>query len=218
VSAAIACLLCLLGCLAAGTAGAQSPEPRQSPEPAPAPPPPAPAGARPPARSAPPLDAPSVRELVRMVLRAARHIDADRVQLLVRRARLSGLMPTLRFSSRRGLRQDLSSSSSSEVERLAAAVADDLSFEASLTFELPRLVFAPEEVRLLSVERWLAGDLRRLLEEAIKLYFQRRKLMLERERAAAPDADLEIAIAEQEALLDALTGGAFTKQLARPSR
>jgi hypothetical protein len=201
--AARSLLLCLLGWIGASSAGAQAP---------------APAGAKPPPRSTARPAGPSVRELLRMVLRAARHIDADRVQALVRRARLSGLVPTLRASSRRGLRQDLSSSSSSEVERLAAAVADDLSFEAALSFELPRLVFAPEEVRLLSVERWLAGDQRRLIEEAIRLYFQRRKLLLERERAAVPDAELEIAIAELEALLDALTDGAFTKQLARPER
>lgn len=197
-------LLCLLGWLGTGAASAQAP---------------APASAKPPARATPTRPTgPSVRELVHMVLRAARHIDADRVQALVRRARLSGLMPTLRASSRRGLRQDLSSSSSSEVERLAAAVADDLSFEAALSFELPRLIFAPEEVRLLSVERWLAGDQRRLIEEAIRLYFQRRKLIVERERGVTPDAELEIAIAELEALLDALTDGAFTKQLARPER
>jgi hypothetical protein len=196
-------LLCLLGSIGANAAAAQAPAP-VGPKPVP----------RAPARAS----GPSVRELVRMVLRAARHIDADRVQALVRRARLSGLMPTLRASSRRGLKQDLSSSSSSEVERLASAVADDLSFEAVLSFELPRLVFAPEEVRLLSVQRWLAGDQRRLVEEAIRLYFQRKKLVLERERAASPDPELELAIAELEALLDALTDGGFTRELARQQR
>jgi hypothetical protein len=186
--------------LAAGPAAAQSSAP-------------APAAAQSPPRVP---RTPSVRELVRMVLRAARHIDAGRIQALVRRARLSGLMPALRASARRGLSQDLSSSSSSDVQRQAAAVADDLNFEAALTFDLPRLVFAPEEVRLISVERWLAADQRRLVEEAIRLYFQRRKLLLERDRSPAPDAELEIAIAELEALLDALTDGAFSKALAKP--
>jgi hypothetical protein len=196
-------LLGLLGFLGASGATAQAP---------------APAGAKPVTRAPARGAGPSVRELVRMVLRAARHIDADRIKGLVRRARLSGLMPTLRASSRRGLKQDLSSSSTSEVERLAAAVGDDLSFEAVLTFELPRLVFAPEEVRLLSVERWLSGDQRRLIEEAIRLHFQRKKLVLERERAASPDAELEITIAELEALLDALTDGGYTRELARQQR
>jgi hypothetical protein len=196
-------LLCTLAGLAPGIAHTQSAGPAP------------PAAARPAQRK---VTTPSVRELVRMVLRAARHVDAGRIQALVRRARLSGLVPTLKASARRGLKQDLSSSSSSEAERLAAAVADDLSFEAALSFDLPRLVFAPEEVRLLSVERWLAGDQRRLVEEAIRLFFQRRKLLLERERSAAPDPELEIAIAEIDALLDALTDGAFSKALAVAAR
>jgi hypothetical protein len=144
---------------------------------------------------------------------AARHIDPDRIRALVRRARLAGLAPALRLSGRRGLQQDLTSSSSIQAEKLAAAVADDLNFEAALSFDLSRLVFAPEEVRLLSVERWLAADQKRLLEEAIRLFFQRRKLLLERARNAAPDPELDSSIAELEALLDALTEGAFSRAL-----
>lgn len=159
---------------------------------------------------------PSVREVVRMALKAARHIDPTRVELLVRRARLAGLMPSLKVAAERGLKQDLSSSSTSEAERLAAAVADDLSFEASLTFDLSRLVFAPEEVRLLSVQRWLAGDQRKLIEEVVRLYFKRRKLI------ATPSAEeaeeRALATAEIEAVLDALTDGAYGKALAISKR
>lgn len=159
---------------------------------------------------------PSVREVIRMALKAARYIDPARVELLVRRARLAGLMPSLKVAAERGLKQDLSSSSTSEAERLAAAVADDLSFEASLTFDLSRLVFAPEEVRLLSVQRWLAGDQRKLIEEVVRLYFKRRKLI------AAPAAEeveeRALAIAEIEAVLDALTDGAYGKALAISKR
>jgi SAM-dependent methyltransferase len=150
-----------------------------------------------------------------MAIRAARHIDPERVELLVRRARLAGLMPTLRLGADRGLRQDLTSSSTIEAERLAEAVADDFRFEAALTFDLSRLVFAPEEVRLLSVQRWLAGDQRKLIEEVVRLYFKRRKLI---EGAPFPDddsAERELAIAEIEALLDAMTEGAYGRALTR---
>lgn len=157
---------------------------------------------------------PSVREVVRMALKAARHIDPARVELLVRRARLAGLMPTLRVATDRGLKQDQSSSSSIEVERLATAIADDLSFEAALTFDLSRLVFAPEEVRLLSVQRWLAGDQRKLTEEVVRLYFKRRKLVESTPEADDDDgAERVLAIAEIEALLDALTDGAYGRAL-----
>jgi hypothetical protein len=160
----------------------------------------------------PTAQGPSVGELVRMAKRAASHIDPARIKGLVRRARLAGLSPTLKVGVDRGLKQDLSSSTSSDAERLAAAVGDDFSIDASLTFDLSRLVFAPEEVRLLSVERWLAGDQRKLVEEAIRLYFQRRKLLLEHQASADPELDL--AISELNALLDALTDGGFGRALA----
>jgi hypothetical protein len=161
---------------------------------------------------------PSVRDVVRMALKAARHTDPARVELLVRRARLAGLMPSLKVAAERGLKQDLSSSSTSEAERLAAAVADDFSFEASLTFDLPRLVFAPEEVRLLSVQRWLAGDQRKLVEEVVRLYFKRRKLIEIPPGSGDEAVERALAIAEIEAVLDAITDGAYGRALARSAR
>lgn len=172
----------------------------------------------PPPSIASPRMGPSAREVVRMAIRAARHTDPARVELLVRRARLAGLMPALKVGADRGLKQDLSSSSTSEAERLAAAVADDFSFEASLTFDLPRLVFAPEEVRLLSVQRWLAGDQRKLVEEVVRLYFKRRKLMEAVPSSGDEAAERALAIAEIEAVLDAITDGAYGRALARGGR
>lgn len=163
-----------------------------------------------PTRAASPEE-PRVAEVVRMAKRAARNIDPARIRALVKRARLSGLSPTLKVGVDRGLKQNLSLSTSSDAERQAAAIGDDFSVDASLTFDLSRLVFAPEEVRLLSVERWLAGDQRKLVDEAIRLYFQRRKLLVE--RANAPDPELDVAISELTALLDALTDGGFGRAL-----
>lgn len=161
---------------------------------------------------------PSVRDVVRMALKAARHTDPGRVERLVTRARLAGLMPALKVGADRALKQDLSSSSSSEAERLAAAVADDFSFEASLTFDLPRLVFAPEEVRLLSVQRWLAGDQRKLVEDVVHLYFKRRKLIEAPAVTGDEATERALAIAEIEAVLDAFTDGAYGRALARSVR
>lgn len=158
---------------------------------------------------------PSVREVVQMTLRAARGLGVERIRELARRARLSGLVPQLKLSADRGLNQDLSSSSSSTTERINAAVRDDLSVGATLTFELDRLVFAPEEVRLLSVERWLASDTRKLVSDVVKLYFQRRRYLRERASAVAPDPELDDSISELEALLDSFTDGAYTRALAR---
>jgi hypothetical protein len=157
---------------------------------------------------------PSVAEVVRMARRAARSLDSVRIRELARRARLAGLAPQLRLSAERGFDQDLTSSTSRTTDSTRAAIGDQLRFGATLTFDLDRLVFAAEEVRLLSVERWLATDMRKLLGEVVRLYFQRRRLLRELASARAPDEELVDSIRETEALLDALTGGEFAKALA----
>lgn len=161
---------------------------------------------------------PPIAEVLRRAVKTSRSLGPERTRALCRRARLAGLVPTLKVAARRGLERGLSSSSTLESERQNASEGDDLTFEASLTFDLPRLVFASEEVRVLSIERWLANDRRKLLEEVTRLYFQRRRLVQERALAQAPDEELDLNIAEHEALLDAFTDGWFTRALAEAKK
>lgn len=150
-----------------------------------------------------------------MALDAARGLGPERIRELSRRARLAGLMPQLKLSSERGLKQAVSSGTIGLSDRTNAAVGDDLSVGATLTFDLDHLVFAPEEVRLLSIERWLALDRRKLINDVVRLYFQRRKLLREQASVVLPEPELDDSIAEVEALLDGFTDGAFSKALAR---
>ena len=166
------------------------------------------------ARAEPPPE-PGIQQVLRLALKAARALGPERTRELCRRARLSGLAPTLKLSAQRGLEQDHSETSSLDSDRTNASQGNDLTLEASLSFELSRLVFASEEVRVLSVERWLVADRRRLIEEVTRLFFQRQRLIRERATAPVPDAELDTAIAEAEALLDAFTDGAFAEALAR---
>jgi hypothetical protein len=169
------------------------------------------------AQAEPPVE-PTIQQVLRLALKAARSLGPERTRELCRRARLAGLVPTLKVAARRGLEQDLSASSTADSDRTNASQGDDLTLEASLSFDLSRLVFASEEVRVLSIERWLLADRRRLIEEVTRLYFQRQRLLNEQATAAAPDPELAVAIAEIEALLDAFTDGAYAKALARARR
>lgn len=163
------------------------------------------------AQSEPAAPQPTVAEVVRMARTAARELGPSRVRELARRARLRGLVPQLRVTAERGLKQDRSSSSTDESDRINAAVGDDLSLGATLSFDLGRLVFAADEVRLLSIERWLASDLRKLMTEVVRVYFARARLLREQRDAPVPDPELTEAIREHEALLDAYTEGGFTR-------
>ncbi len=157
----------------------------------------------------------SVRVVVQMALKAARHTAPGRADELGKRARLAGLVPQLKLGARRGLQQDQSSSSTLSDDRTNASLGDDLTLEAGLTFQLDRLVFAPEQVRLLAVERWLASDRRKLIEDVVHLYFRRARFVHERDAAAQADAAIDADIAELDALLDAYTDGEFSAALAK---
>jgi hypothetical protein len=153
-----------------------------------------------------------------MVFSAERHLQPSRARELARSARLSGLLPRLRLGARRGLQHDLSATSTLESDRTRAALGDDLTLEASLTFDLDRLVFAPEQVRLLAVERLLEADRRKLIEDVVELCFRRKRLWLEQRALERPDPEIAAEIAAVEALLDTYTGGGFGEAVERSRR
>lgn len=157
---------------------------------------------------------PAVQQLVSAALRAQARGGLQRADRLYRRARLSGLVPRLRVSARRGQQQDLSATTTLAQDRTDRSTDDELTLDASLTFEFDRLVFAPEQVRLLRLRRGFEADRRALVERVVRLYFEYQRKKLERDSAAQPDLELELGLAELAALLDAYTEGAFT---GRPS-
>lgn len=189
---------------------------------------------------------PSVREVIAAL--RARKGDSD-TEDLEDRARLSGWVPTVGLKARRGQAVDLASSS--EDDALKLSTDDDLTLEAALTFDLGRVVFAREEVAIARQAHAERADTEERVREVIALYFERRRLQVERDLLAAAagtgsapapnedDAEAGLArsghtapttstpadaaiivrnvrIAEIEALLDAFTGGAFRRMMARP--
>ena len=87
-----------------------------------------------------------------------------------------------------------------------------------LIFNLGDLVYNPAEVQIYG----LIGVQRDIMLETTRTYFLRRQLLLRMATRPPEDpiayAALELAIAEYTALLDVLTGGWFSEQVARRSR
>jgi hypothetical protein len=155
---------------------------------------------------------PSVERVVRAAVRAA---GRDKTGALAARARSAGWVPRVGLRARRGQTVDLASSQSSDEQALRLSTDDDLTLEASLTFELDRVVWRSEEVALARearAERQARGD---RVREVIALYFERRRLQLERDLGAPPSVATAARIAEIEALLDVFTNGAFQRMMAR---
>lgn len=122
---------------------------------------------------------PSVREVI-----AALHAHAsdDASDALASRARLSGWVPTVGLKARRGQAVDLASSSDDDALKLSTD--DDLTLEAALTFDLGRVVFAREEVAIARQAHAVREHEAERVREVIALYFERRRLQVERDLLA----------------------------------
>jgi hypothetical protein len=124
------------------------------------------------------------------------------------RARLSALLPRLRVSAQRGTGWDLSERLD-ETGRVQLGTDDSLMLRGEVLFPLDRLVFAREEVPLLREQRAVRLMRQDLVRTVVRVYYERRRLMLERDLLDAAGLDHALRIEEASALLNAFTGGAF---------
>lgn len=159
---------------------------------------------------------PSVARVVQAAL-AQRVLDPARARDAIERARLRGLVPTARAGVRRGQAIDLRGLTGEEG---AANIStdDDLMVEGSLVFQFDRLVFASEEAGLLRELHSLESARLELVRAVVALYFERRRLQLERDLLGQRDLARTVRILEIEALLDVFTGGAFTRMMRTRTR
>ena len=160
---------------------------------------------------------PPVQAVVKAALEAAA-ADPRKARAMASRARMAGWVPTVKLAARRGLTRDLSESQTLETDRTALSTDDDLVVEVSLTFELGRLVFDHDEVALAREERELVRERAEIGRTVVGLYFERRRLQLERDLGQGSGIGQELRIAELEALLDGFTDGAFRRMIAVAKR
>jgi hypothetical protein len=145
--------------------------------------------------------------------------EPARAASLVSRARLAGWLPEVRLRGDRRLARaesvDLGPTLATPLAPVGIDSDNDVRYEARLTWDLSRIVFNPDEIGA-HIQALRTADARREVESlVIKLYFERRRLKTDALAADAQDVAagmrLEVRIAEIEAELDALTGGAFTR-------
>ena len=161
---------------------------------------------------------PSLEEVTNAAL-AHQRIDPERVSRLASQARVSAWLPKLRLSATRGQTIALLAAQSTTVDRNSATTGDNVTLQAQLNWDLANLIWSNRE---LQVEReWRAERkaMQELVQWASALYFERRRLQVERDVSGSVSVTVEMRIAEIEGVLDVLTDGAFSRALrgSRPS-
>lgn len=166
---------------------------------------------------------PSVESICRAAVALAL-AEPARAKGFVDRARAAGWLPELRFRVYRrfarteGLTFD--DTGTGAIAPVDISAVDDVRYEWRATWDLSRMVFSPDEVQA-HVEGLRMAEVRRDIQTMIiRMYFERRRLLIERPGAASGTSSTEadvraietrsLRIAEIEAELDALSGGAFS--------
>jgi hypothetical protein len=183
----------------------------------PAPPPPPPPQALPVVPFPPPPADPEARCLPLLRARAVERALADpaRARSLLTRAGRSAWLPELRLRMERrlGRNESLDVKPAASGDALGLDTVDDVRYEVRATWDLPRLVFNPEEVAAYHQALRIA-EMRRDIESLVnRLFFERRRLLLP---AATPPGPVEqgerlLRLEELAAELDAISGGAFSR-------
>jgi ribosomal 50S subunit-recycling heat shock protein len=151
---------------------------------------------------------PSAAKIVALAIENAR-MNPDKTEEMASRARKGGWLPVVKLAVRRGLAQDLAEYQTIETDRTSLSTDDHLTLEASLTFEFDRLIFDRSEVSIAREERSVRQARTELIRTVVTLYYERRRLQLERDLQGVSDIERELRIVEIEAMLNSFTNGAF---------
>jgi hypothetical protein len=155
---------------------------------------------------------PSVEELQRAAVRLA-GLEPQRARSLGRRVRLAALAPQVRVRVGQGLNALQTTTDSDGATKIVVGDRSAWTWEVAATWSLDRLVFNPEEPRLLREAQRAAARREGLVADVAHLYYARKRLMRALGRGRPPDGmepdEARLALDELTATLDGLTGGAL---------
>jgi hypothetical protein len=146
-------------------------------------------------------------------------VEPERGRSYVNRASHAAWLPEIRLRVDRRLGRseslDQPSTSTSLTSPLGVDTVDDVRYEARVTWDLAKLVFSSDELAAQAQTIHMA-EIRRDIEVTLsRLYFERRRLGLERLPAGPGERTVavrrELRLREIESELDALSGGAFSQ-------
>jgi len=161
-------------------------------------------------------DEPAVTEVQKAALEWSL-LHPEETEGWILRSRLSGLLPKVEVGLDRALQRDESLDKQLYKEdRFGVDTDNDVGVSLKTTFELPRIVFDADEVRVRREEAYRAEQRISLLTMVTRVYYERRRLqvqmLLDPPSDPKLEADEKLKVEELDATLDALTGGFWSKR------
>lgn len=157
---------------------------------------------------------PSLADVQRAALARA-GVDPAAAARWLRRSRSAAVLPTLTVQyDRRFDRGWVLDQAVGDTDDLRSDSGQQDTLRTKATWHLDRLIFSPDELRAARTVLDIADFRERLLVEVTQLYFERERILLERELSPPADLDeaidLALRLREVEGLLAGLTGLDFS--------
>jgi len=157
---------------------------------------------------------PDVKQVQKAAMRYAQ-LHPEETEYWILRSRLSGLVPAVKVGIDRGLERDESLDQAwDDADEFGVDTDNDFSLDCSAQWDLPRLVFDADEIR---VVRELTSRVEKrisLLTMVTRMYYERRRLQIQMIIEPPSDikesADIDLRLEELTATLDAMTGGLYS--------
>lgn len=153
---------------------------------------------------------PRVEEVIEKALHKIA-VDPQRTKRLAEKARLAGWVPQLRLGARRTYGQS-DTLNTSDTWSTSLYNNDSLALGASLFFRFDRVVFSGQEPGLLREERAMRQHRAEVVRTVVHLYYERRRLQLERDLLHKTDVEHTVHLLEVEALLNSFTDGLLQRK------
>ncbi len=164
-------------------------------------------------------DEPTIREVQQAAIDYAR-ADPGIVDSMHIRARTAAALPEMRIRPWTYIDRDVRTRTNLDASEAVVETKDDdnsFRFEVRATWDLDELIFSPAEPRIWRESARLTNLRDRVVNEATRRYYERRRLQIDLK--LSPPTDLsdrvrkELRVQELTADLDALTGGWFSAEL-----
>jgi hypothetical protein len=138
-------------------------------------------------------------------------------------ANWSAVLPVVKLVAEHDMERDESLDRyQDEPDRWGADTDRDLGFQVSAQWNLPELVFNPDEVRIYGALANRASRREALLTTLVGYYYERRRLqlaeLLEPASDLAGELERRMRIEELTAFIDALTGGLLSRNLEKSGK
>lgn len=162
---------------------------------------------------------PTIEQVQRWAIHHA-EVEPEKIERWRRQAKMKAYLPDLSISAGkdRGTTVDLDRGGTNDPDRYIIGPEDRaFNMDVSLSWDLGDLIWNDDQTSI-DVRSRLMVQLRDdILDEVTRLYFERRRLQIDRELAPTKDVRLQVAqelrLQELTAQIDGLTGGEFSRRL-----